>query len=173
VTVSPGDGSPFPPLVAELASTGEGFDGFLTGVPAGAGRLFEIDAYDQGGTLVARGAGKGDVEAGATAEIAILIQPDAVATVVSAVPVFDLLAASATRVGAGGAVTLQASAHDPASTDRVAYRWTATCGSFDDPTRPSVTWTAPGDFARCDLALAVTSGGGVVQVGLAIVVAGP
>jgi hypothetical protein len=176
VTVSAGDGPAFPDIVAPLVEDADEFHLFLSGIPAGSGRRFEIQAWDEGGALVARGVGQADVDPGATAAVAVLVNPASVlaqaAAMTATVPVLDLLGASATSARPGGTVTLQVSAHDPGGGD-LTYRWTTTCGAFDDPARPAVTWTAPQAAGTCDVGLTVASGGSSVQVGVAIDVGPP
>ncbi len=174
VTVTAGDGPAFPALVAPLSVEDGVFEGWLSDVPAGPGRLFEIAAYDLAGVPIARGTGKGDVVAGAMAAISVIVGPCATPAVAAAVPVLDLLAASATEAAPGGVIVLRASAHDPAASDGVAYRWDATCGTFDDPAAAAVAWTAPASAGRCDLSLTVSAArGGSVTVGLAVAVLEP
>ncbi len=172
VTISKGDGPEFPALVTPLTDAGGEFRGFLSDVPAGPGRQFDVVGYDASGAPIARGAGKGDILPGAVASVSVLVEPSSGAIpFTNALPVFDLLAASATEVPPGGAVTLQASARDPDLGGAVAYRWAATCGAFDDPRHPTVTWTAPASEGSCDLSLTVTDGsGGSATVNLVVLV---
>jgi hypothetical protein len=43
----------------------------------------------------------------------------------------------------------------------VTYHWSATCGSFDDPSKAATTWTAPDTRGTCRLSITVANSVGV------------
>ncbi|HVI95378.1 MAG TPA: hypothetical protein VM753_15310 [Anaeromyxobacter sp.] len=156
VTVGPGQGSSFNPIVTDLSKTGPGTGiwlGRITDIPAGHLRQFDVKAYDSAGNVLYSGSGQSDIVAGGVAVIGIAISKPAPPPVVNSFPVIDSVAWSRDQVAPGNPVQLVASAHDPDG-DPVTYGWQASCvdssdkplasnGSFDDPTKAAPVWTAP------------------------------
>ncbi len=170
VTISRGDGPDFPPFEIALIDTGTSWSGFTTGVPVGAGRQFDVLAQDASGAPLLAGSAKADVAPSGIAYVAMLLQPaPAPAAYAAGTPVLDLLTASSTVVGPGGAIRLDAAAHDPAAGTAVTYHWSASClrdpaclsatgcGTFDNAAAPAAVWTAPGAADTCQLSLTVQS----------------
>ena len=46
VTITPGDGPDFPPITAGLTKNADGWSAFITNIPAGPNRLFQVVAND-------------------------------------------------------------------------------------------------------------------------------
>jgi hypothetical protein len=169
VTISRGDGPDFLPFEIALADTGTSWSGFTTGVPVGAGRQFDVLAQDASGAPLLAGSAKADVAPSGITYVAMLLEPAATpAAYAAGAPVIDLLTASSTVVSPGGAIRLDAAAHDPAGA-AVTYRWSASClrdpaclsatncGAFDSASSPTASWTAPGAADTCQLSLTVQS----------------
>jgi hypothetical protein len=174
VTISKGSagGSDFTPIVADLQKVGTSWSGFVTGIPAGPGRQFDVVALDAAGATVATGTGKADVVAGGTATVVIVLGSLGPPYDNNA-PVIDYVSASETLVAPGGKVRLSVSAHDPDPSDTIFYAWVATCGTFADPTKTEVEWTAPDAPGSCQLSVAVSDNRGatvaaelVIEVGV-------
>ncbi|AKJ00955.1 Branched-chain amino acid ABC transporter, amino acid-binding protein [Archangium gephyra] len=134
-----------PPLTAELAPRGGSWTGLITGIPAGAGRLFRASAYDAASKLLYVGeAGPLPIEPGKTASIAILLQQaEPQVPFENEAPRIDSVAVSANPVEPGASVTLTATAHDANPGDTLRYNWSATAGTFSAPGSAVTTWTAP------------------------------
>lgn len=168
VTISKGDGPAFPAFEIALTDTGTGWSGFTTGVPPGAGRQFDVLAQDATGAPLLAASAKADVAPSGIAYVAMVLQPATPpAAYAVAAPVIDLLTASSTLVIPGGAIHLDAVAHDPVAGAAVTYRWSASCqgdpaclsaggcGAFDSASAPAAAWTAPGAAGACQLSLTV------------------
>jgi len=152
VTVSPGAGPAFTPFSVTLSQTSGGWSGFITGIPAGPQRLFEVSANDASHAQLYAGSARADIVAGASAVVIInLGQSTPGNGVDDAAPVIDYVSASQSAVPPGGKVRLGISAHDPDPLDTVTLQWSASCGTFDATTASVVTWTAPGTAQRCQI----------------------
>jgi hypothetical protein len=160
LTVTKGDGSDFSPIVTNLTESSGQWSRRIS-VPAGAGRLFTVIAYDQGGNAIYTGSGKSDVVAGAVTIVSILLNTNS-PLLKNSLPVIDSLAASPTRVLPNGHSHVAVGAHDPDPGDTIAYHWEAAagCGSFDDPTKADPQWTAPGTEKTCQLSVTVSDSHG-------------
>jgi hypothetical protein len=160
LTVSQGDDAWFAPIVAPLsADAGGRWTGFATGIPSGHGRLFSVEARDDGGGLAYSGTARSDVVPAATASVALMLDPAAGAIPwFNTAPIIDSLTASATQARPGETVTLQATAHDLDVGDLVGYAWAASCGSFDLPASPLVSWVAPAGPGGCRITITVSDG---------------
>jgi len=173
VTISAGGGPAFATMVAELTQSNGTWAAYITGIPVGPGREFDIAAYDSSGNKLYAGSGAADITAGAVA--AVVITVGAVGTTYStSAPVIQYVSASATLVAPGGTVQLSASATDADPTATLSYQWVAVCGSFDNSTNPSATWTAPTTPQNCQISVTVTNNSGsavtaylVIDVGVA------
>ncbi len=169
VTVSPGDGPAFTPFTADLSHTADGWRGFVTGIPVGPGRLFEVVANDASHARLYAGSAKADIVAGLPALVIVTLGAGPVDPYGNNAPVIDFVSAAQTVVRPGATVRLGISAHDPDPLDTVSIHWAAACGTFDDATRTDVTWTAPAAEGRCQItATASDNRGASVSVYLAI-----
>jgi hypothetical protein len=156
VRISPGDGTSFAPFTKVLTSSGPGsWDGRITGIPVGVGRLFEVMAAEADGGLLLTGSARSDIVEDAAALVSILLQAGPGFGWGNAVPVIDSLSVSRDVVAPGGSVTLIATAHDP-DRDPISFLWRSTCGTFDSPGSASPHWTAPSSDGPCVLRLTVT-----------------
>ena len=171
VTVGPGTGTPtFSPIAMTLSQTGTTWSGFITGIPAGTGRKFDVVALDATGTAVAAGGGTADVVAGGTATVAIALSTAGPGTPYeNAVPVIDSISASETLVRPGATVRLRVSAHDPDPNDTVSYAWMATCGSIASPASSSIDWVAPASVGSCQVSVAVSDNRGASAAAFLVV----
>ncbi|HET6437368.1 MAG TPA: hypothetical protein VFG59_04860, partial [Anaeromyxobacter sp.] len=131
LTIGPGDGPTFTPIVEPLTQSGSQWTVFVSGIPAGPGRSFAVAAKDAGGNVLLSGSAKADVVTGGTATVVITLNGSSGPIFSNQAPVMDYLTASQTVVDPGGTVRLGASAHDPDTGDTITYQWAATCGSFD------------------------------------------
>jgi hypothetical protein len=156
LTVSAGTGPAFAPIDVPLSVSSGGFSGFVTGIPAGPGRRFDVTAYDVGGAVLATGFAIADVLAGETAVVFITLGSPLPNPYRNSAPVIDYLSASRTKTQPGTDVVLNVLAHDPDPADTIAYEWAATCGSIDVPTATRATWTAPSASTTCQLSVTVT-----------------
>jgi hypothetical protein len=173
LTIGAGDGPAFADIVQPLAATATGWSAFVTGIPAGPGRSFRVDALDASGTPVLTGSAKATIVAGQAATVVIVLNPAGTIAYQNSAPLIDFLSASQSSVDPGGVVLLQTHAHDPDAGDTITYSWTATCGTFDDPHATSVTWTAPA-AGSCQLTLTVADNHGAsVSMLLAVNVVAP
>jgi hypothetical protein len=172
LTIGPGGGSAFAPISVELSDEGARWAAFVTGVPSGPARQFDVVAYDPAGSAAFRGSVASDVPADpGGVVIQIVLQPDAAAAGVAVpVPVIDLLWASTAAVAPGGVVTLGVSAHDPLG-GALSYFWQDACGgTFAGSAGASTTWTAPAAPASCPVSVAVSAGTTSVTCSLQIAV---
>jgi hypothetical protein len=157
VAVSPGSGPDFATLNFDLARSSLGWSGFLTGIPTGPGRRFDVSALDAAGATLATGWGKSDILPGIPASVTILITGSS-PPIANQAPVIDYAAASADAVGPGGSLTVRVSASDPDPADTITYSWSATCGAFDDSRATVSIWTAPSAAGACELTITVSDG---------------
>ncbi len=155
VTVTGGGGPDFPAFAEALASADGSWGGYLTGIPAGPARRFEVVAYDAAGAPRYRGAASSDVAASEVVDVAVVLT-DAPSPYVNAAPRIDALWTSQTQVTPGGDVQLGVLAHDPDAGDAISVGWTASCGTIAAPAAATVTWTAPAGVGPCDVIVTVT-----------------
>jgi len=172
VTVSPGDGPGFTPFQAAMSNSPDGWSAFISGIPVGPGRLFEVAANNAAHQTLYSGSAKTDIVAGSPATVVIMLGGSATNPYQDNAPVIDFVVASQSAVPPSATVRLGISAHDPDPGDVVSFQWAANCGTFDDTTKTSVTWTAPAVAGRCQIsATASDNRGASVTVYLAIDVA--
>jgi hypothetical protein len=169
VVVSSGEGPDFAALSFELARVGGGWSGFLTGIPVGAGRRFDVAARDAAGAVIASGWAKSDILPGMTVQVTILLSGPSVPNQNQS-PVIDYLSASHSEVGPGAKVSLRVSASDPDPADAITYAWTASCGSVDEPAKTEAVWTAPATAGTCDVTISVSDGKASVSAVLVVAV---
>jgi hypothetical protein len=174
VTVGPGTGLPsFTPFSVALSNVQGTWSGYITNIPAGTQRTFDVVANDSSHAQLQAGSGKADVAAGKSAVVVVTMG----STVPSNpfgnnAPVIDYVSASQTNVLPGGTVRLSISAHDPDPGDTVTILWSAACGTIDAPASSVVTWTAPAATGPCQItAKASDNRGASVSVYLSLDVA--
>jgi hypothetical protein len=174
VTVGPGSGPAFAPFTVNLSKAQDTWTGFITGIPSGSQRSFDVVANDGSHNPLQAGSARADIVAGKAAMVVVNLGDSTPSPPFgNKAPVIDYVSASASETRPGGTVTLSISAHDPdVPPDTVSILWSAACGSFDDPTRSVVVWTAPATDGRCQItAKASDNRGASVSVFLAIDVA--
>jgi len=169
VAISRGDGPDFQTMNVDLARAGSGWSAFVTGIPAGKGRRFDVLALDGSGTTLASGYGKADVVAGTRVSLTIVLTVSSPSTGNQA-PVIDYLSASTDQVGPGKTVTVRVSASDPDPADTITYTWSSTCGAFDDAKATVAVWTAPAVPGACELTITVSDGKASVSASLDVTV---
>ncbi len=181
LTIGPGAGTPsFNPIVTEMTNQDLTnsllWTTYVQGIPAGAGRTFQVNAFDGGGNILYSGSATADIVAGATAEVFIVCQeekPDGGFT--DNLPVIDSLTASASTANVGTSVGLSVKAHSPNTPPSpLTYSWTSACGTMANATTTTPTWTAPATvppLGACEISVTVTDNNqGSVTAYLAIVV---
>ncbi|ATB31214.1 PKD domain-containing protein [Melittangium boletus] len=151
-----------PNIATELAQSGNAWQGSLSSIPAGQGRLFRASAYDAASTLLYTGeAGPLTIEQGQTVNVAILLQQASPETPFeNEAPQIGSVVLSSNPVAPGGSVTVTAYATDANAGDTLSYAWTASAGAFSAPTSPVSTWTAPSTEGTQQLKLVVTDSKG-------------
>jgi hypothetical protein len=170
-TVTKGDGPEFPPIVVSLDRSGDQWSGRITDVPSGPGRHFAVVAFDKDGKALFSGEGKSDIVPGAAALVSIFLNGTGASGPMTSFPVIDSLTTSRTQVAPGRAVQVSVTAHDPGGTGPLAYWWRSTCGAFDDASKPSPGWTAPGNEGACQLSITVENArGAAVTASLSVTV---
>jgi hypothetical protein len=157
--VGPGTGPHFEPFLGQLSFVGTGWTGSLSGIPAGSGRTLDLTGWDAGGLATYGGSARLDVPAGASVNVATVLQelPVAPPPQVNS-PVVTSLSVSADPVPAGATVTLSAGVEPPPAGTTYAYTWVASCGTFSDATALTAIWTAPATtYARCNLSFTASA----------------
>jgi hypothetical protein len=160
VTVTPGDGPEFQPIVEDLARSGDQWTGRITDVPSGPGRLFAAVARDKDGNKLYAGEGKSDIAPGAAAVISIFLNGTSTGGPQTTFPVIDSLTMSRSQVAPGRTMKAAVTAHDAGGTGPLTYWWRATCGAFDDASRTAPAWTAPAAEGTCQLSITVANARG-------------
>jgi hypothetical protein len=160
VTVSAAD---MPARTAELVKTNNQWSGLLGKLPAGTGRTFSAEAFNGSGTRLYAGSATGvTVLAKQTTAVSITLQEvSPAAPFTNAAPVITSLSAAPGTVEPGGTVTLTASASDANPADTLTYAWSASSGTFAQPSNLSTAWTAPSSAATVPLTLTVTDSKGL------------
>jgi hypothetical protein len=169
VTVGPGGGTAFTPFSVNLSNVQGTWSGFITNIPAGSQRSFDVVANDAAHVTLQSGTARADVVAGQSAMVVVnlgsAVPSDPFA---NKAPVIDYVSASQTSVLPGGTVRLAISAHDP-DQDPMTILWSAACGTIDAPASTVVTWTAPATTGPCQItAKASDNRGASVSVYLAL-----
>jgi hypothetical protein len=174
VTVGPGTGLPgFTPFSVSLSQVQGTWSGYITNIPAGTQRTFDVVANDASHLKLQSGSGKADVVSGTSAMVVVNLGSSVPSNPFgNKAPVIDYVSASQTSVLPGGTVRLSISAHDPDPLDTVAILWSAACGTIDAPAASVVTWTAPTTTGPCQItAKASDNRGASVSVFLSLDVA--
>ena len=157
----------------DLTEAGGMWSGGMEAIPAGEQRTFSATAFDASGTPRYAGQASGiTLLAGQTALVALTLQPlSAPPPFTNAVPVIDAVVASVRTVAPGGAVSLQATAHDPNPGDVLTYAWSAPAGTFSAATSAATAWSAPSTPGAVPLTVTVTdSRGASASLGLTLTV---
>lgn len=154
VTVTSGGGPDLAAFSEPLAGADGSWRAFLTGIPAGPARRFDVVAYDATGAPRYQGAASSDVTAGEVVDVAVMLT-DVPSPYVNAAPVIDALWSSRTQVPPGGDVQLGVLAHDPDAGDAIVAGWASSCGTITQPTGATVTWIAPAGVGHCDVRVTV------------------
>jgi hypothetical protein len=166
-----------PDIVGNLAIVGDTASALFAGVPAGAARSVTVEAF-VGATLVCSGATSIDVLAGAKVTATVLLECDAdevergeleVVGEFNFSPVIESVIASPSTIPAGGLVDLAVTAFDQDG-DPLDYLWSATDGTFSDPTVPVTQWTAPLVAGSYTIEIAVSDDSRTVTVVIIIIV---
>ncbi|MGO9832208.1 MAG: hypothetical protein ACLPJH_18910, partial [Myxococcaceae bacterium] len=181
LTIGAGTGMPsFISIVTGMTedTADSNWTAYVQGVPAGNGRTFHIDAFDDAtpANVLYSGDATSDIVVGATANVFMLLQEaNSGGGLNGQLLVIDRLTATADVVTVGTPVRLSVAAHDLAG-DNLNYQWTAPCGTFDDPSSTTPTWTAPNTVPTtggCPVEITVDSDEqDSVTASLAIVVTG-
>jgi hypothetical protein len=176
LTIGPGAGTGFAPIVFEMTSADASktsWQVFVAGIPAVVRRAFHAAALDAAGNALYAGDASSDIVAGAIANVFMNMQGPGDPVSASA-PIVDSLASSASNTAAGSPVALSAAAHLPDG-GAVGYHWTAACGSFSDVSASSPTWTAPrivpaSGACQIDVTVSPVSAGAATSVTVSLVV---
>ncbi|MDC0712741.1 kelch repeat-containing protein [Stigmatella sp. ncwal1] len=168
VTVSAADMSS---LVVELAKSNGSWGGLIGNIPAGTDRSFLAEAFDSSHTQRFQGQTSGvTLSAHQTTAVAITLQEMALPPpYANEAPVIDSLVASSTSVQTGSSLSLTTTVHDPNAGDTLSLAWTASGGTFSDPTAATTSWTAPSSIGVQTLTFTVTdSQGAAASVSLVV-----
>lgn len=168
------------PIVANLAIVGNIATGLVAGIPAGIDRTFSVSAFVDA-VLVCTGSEVVEIIADARVTVSVTLDcsvpPDAAgeAEVVAGFnfpPEIASVTATPSSAEVGGTVQLEVTATDPDG-DTLTYSWTATGGTFDDPTLPNPVWTAPATAGDYDITISVSDGATPVALTITITVTAP
>ena len=148
VTVT-SSGPGIPSVTTELTRAGEVSTGVISSLPAGTQRSFLARAFDGGDNPLFEGSSSGvTITANQTTLVALTLQEvNPPPPFSNEGPIIQSVSATPTTVQTGGFVTVQSTAQDPNVGDTLSYSWTASAGSFANPTHPGSSWTAPATAA--------------------------
>jgi hypothetical protein len=151
------------PNAIPLVKDGNLWVGTMESIRAGTGRRFHAEAFDSSDEKIYEGEVSGvTIVDGETVQVNILAQQvNRPPPLENEAPIIDSLVVSHPAVEPEGLITLKAAAHDPNPGDTLTYAWTATGGTFSDPSSLNSTWTAPATAGRVSLTLTVTDQLGV------------
>jgi hypothetical protein len=164
LTVGQGTGTPtFPNIVLPMSKNSNGeWTGYATGIPAGTGRTFHVEAKDAAAVIAYVGDGTANITAGGTALVYMMLQqPTPANNFNNHAPVIDTLTSTAGTVLPGATVNLTVTAHDPDTATDAAnhisgFLWTATCGTLTGANTATPSWQAPvGADTTCTLSVTV------------------
>jgi len=146
------------PNAIPLVKDGTLWIGTMESIRAGTGRRFHAEAFDASDEKIYEGEVSGiTIVDGETVQVNILAQQvNRPPPLENEAPIIDSLVVSNPAVEPNGVITLRATAHDPNPGDTLTYEWTATDGTFSDPSSLNSTWTAPATAGRSTLTLTVT-----------------
>ena len=147
VTITISGANISPNIVQDLVKVGNQWKGIIGKIPAGSGRTFLAQAYDNtvGGNLIYEGTTTNVTitKSQTTTAVILLQQKTAPDPFSNAVPVINSLVASANAVGFGETVNLDVNASDPNTGDTLTYTWSSSAGTFSSTSTTSTVWTAP------------------------------
>ncbi|MFL5355917.1 Ig-like domain-containing protein [Archangium sp.] len=158
-------------IAVELAPSNGSWGGLLGNLPPGSNRTFLAEAFDSSGSLRFKGQASGiTITANQTTAVALTLQElSPPPPYDNEAPLIDSLVASISSVQAGGSLTLTSAVHDPNPGDTLSLAWSATGGTFSDPSASTTSWTAPSSPGIHTLTLTVTdSQGAAVSISLSI-----
>jgi hypothetical protein len=161
VTVT-SSGPGIPSVTTELARTGTMWTGVIGNLPAGSQRVFLARAFDAGNTLLFEGSSQGvTITANQTTLVALTLQEvNPPPPFSNEGPIIQSVSATPTTVQAGGTLSVESEAVDPNVGDTLSYAWTASAGTFLNPTHPSTSWIAPATTGVVTLTLTVNDARG-------------
>jgi|GEM_PF-1390404 len=125
------------------------FSALIGGIPAASGYGISLNAVSADGQTTCSGQASFTVVAGQTNAVTIALQcqgpnRDGEITVnatFSLCPVIDSFSITPLSIVVGGKISLTVSAHDPDPGPKpLSYTWTATQGTFSDPSSPNTTY---------------------------------
>ena len=161
VTVS-GDGIS-PDITAEMVESPDNhWSGLIDDIPAGEGRRFVAEAFDEEDNIVYSGVLEDVViESGVTAQVTIFLQQtEPPEPFDNAVPLITSFTASPMTPYVGDPVSLTVVAVDPDGDVSLTYSWHADGGEFSDTTSPTTVWTAPETAGIYTLTVSVADSSG-------------
>jgi hypothetical protein len=85
----------------------------------------------------------------------VLLEVNAPPVYSESVPTIDSVTVPTFKVEPNGTLSISATGSDPDTGDTLDYTWSATCGSFDDASSASATWTAPSTEGPCTLTITI------------------
>lgn len=131
----------------DVSSAGAKISFLVSGIPAGTGYSVRLDATSTDGATTCGGAAMFNITAGQTTAVTVLLQcngNNSGRVVVNGVfcPEMTSFSASPLAVSVGATITVQAASLDldPNDDATPTYAWTATGGSFVDPTAASTKY---------------------------------
>jgi len=161
VTVT-SSGPGIPSVTTELTRTGGVWTAVIGNIPAGSQRTFLARAFDAGNTLLFEGASPGvTITANQTTLVALTLQElNPPPPFSNEGPIIESVSATPTTIQTGGLISVQSTARDPNVGDTLTYAWTASAGTFSNPTHPGSSWTAPATPGVVTLTLTVSDNRG-------------
>jgi hypothetical protein len=133
------------PIVRDLLKTSGQWQGVVGNIPVGVNRVFHAEAFDAGNVKVYEGEATGvSIAKNQTITVVLVLQQNAAPIpFTNTVPYIDSATASSNAVSPSDPVYLSVAGHDVDPGDSIAFLWTATGGSLDNPSATSPVWTAP------------------------------
>jgi hypothetical protein len=153
-------------IVETLVDSGGRYGGSFPGLPDSTNVSVTASAYDANGNVVYQGTTSGLTIASDAPELVAIVLQDQNASPAydSGAPVIDGVIAAAMTVSPSATDGLRVRAHDNYSDFPVTYAWTASAGSFDDPTAVAPVWTAPSSDQTVTITITVSDTQGETAV---------
>lgn len=158
-------------IVHDLSEYDGSWQGIIGEIPAGVGRTFTAQAFDDEGEVVYEGQTTDVIIAPDERVIVhILLQQETPPEPFeNSAPIIDGLALSSAEVAPLDTVILSVTAHDPDPDDVISFEWTSSDGVFSDETSPTPVWTAPATEGALELTItARDTRGGVADMSFMI-----